>query len=178
MDFKSLGAGQTLYVLQKSDKQKPVLQLGVVKSKSEPKAAYQTNQPLLNGLSAMNGQNVVVDIVASINGNDVPFNNLPANNETASYNGGNTFISCNQQATIQAVDAMMQVSRQELERESYNKSVLSEGEKMLEILNPRYAEEKKRDRSIKVLEERQAATDKKLDTIIDKLNELFTPTKK
>lgn len=178
MDFKSLGAGQTLYVLQKSERHKPILQVGIVKSKSEPKAAYQTSQPLLNGLSAMNGQNAVVDIVVAINGNDVPFNNLPANNESASYNGGNTFVSCNQQAMIQAVDAMMQVSKQELEREDYNKLVLSEGEKMLETLNPRYAEEKQRDRSIKSLEERQTATDKKLDTILDKLNELFTPAKK
>lgn len=178
MDFKSLGTGQTLYVLQKSERHKPVLQIGVVKSKSEPKAAYQTNQPILNGLAVTSGQNVVVDIVVTINGNDVPFNNLPANNESASYNGGNTFVSCNQQATIQAVDAMMQVSRQELEREAYNKLVLSEGEKMLETLNPRYADEKQRDRSIKNLEERQTATDRKLDTIIEKLNELFAPTKK
>lgn len=178
MDFRSIGTGQTIYVLQKSEKSKPVLQVGIVKSKSEPKSPYQTNQPLLNGLAAMNGQNAVVDIIATINGNDVPFSNLPANGETTSYNGGGTFVSCNQQATIQAVDAMMQVSRQELERESYNKTVLSEGEKMLEMLNPRYAEEKQRDRTIRSLEERQAATDSKLDTIIDRLNELFTPSKK
>lgn len=178
MDFKSLGAGQTLYVLQKSEKQKPILQIGIVKTKSEPKSPYQTNQPLLNGLAAMNGQNAVMDIVATINGADVPFNNLPANSESTSYNGGSTFVSCNQQATIQAVDAMMQVSRQELEREAFNKSVLEEGEKMLETLNPRYAEEKQRDRSIKNLEERQTATDRKLDTIIERLNELFTPAKK
>jgi len=178
MDFKSLGTGQTIYVLQKSEKSRPVLQVGVVKSKSEPKSPYQTNQPLLNGLAAMNGQNAVVDIVASINGADVPFSNLPANGETTSYNGGSTFVSCNQQATIQAVDAMMQVSRQELERESYNKAVLDEGEKMLETLNPRYAEEKKRDRTIKSLEERQAATDSKLDKILSRLDEFFAPSKK
>ena len=178
MDFKSIGTGQQFYVLQKSEKQKPVLQIGIVKSKSEPKSPYPTNTPLLNGLASMNTQNAVVDIVVSINGTDTPFNNLPANAETSSYNGGNTFVSVNQQATIQAVDAMMQVSRQELDREAFNKSVLAEGEKMLESLNPRYAEEKQRDRTIKSLEERQTATDKKLDTIIDKLNELFTPSKK
>ena len=177
MDFKSLGTGAPFYVLQRNDKQKPVLQVGSVKSKSEPKSPYQTNQPILNGLAAMS-QGLVVDIVVSIGGNDVPFNNLPANAETTSYNGGGTFVSCNQQATIQAVDAMMQVSRQELEREGYNKTVLAEGEMMLETLNPRYKEEKQRDRTIKSLEERQDRTDKKLDTILDRLNELFTPTKK
>ena len=178
MEFRSIGNGQTIYVLKKSEKQKPVLQVGVVKSKSEPKPAYQTNTPILNGLASMNGHNIVVDIGATINGSDVPFSNLPANGESTSYNGGNTFVSCNAQAVTQAVDAMMQVSRQELEREAFNKSVLAEGEKMLETLNPRYAEEKQRDRTIKSLEARQAATDSKLDTIISKLNELFAPSKK
>ena len=79
---------------------------------------------------------------------------------------------------MQAVDAMMQTSKAELERDSYHKMVLAEGERFMETLNPRYAEEKQRDRTIKSLEERQAATDSKLDTIISKLNELFTPSKK
>ena len=48
MDFNALGAGQPFYVLQKSEK--PVLQVGVVKSKSDPKSPYQTNQPaIFNG---------------------------------------------------------------------------------------------------------------------------------
>lgn len=178
MDFKSIGTGQQFYVLQKSEKQKPVLQIGIVKAKSEPKSPYQTSTPYLNSIAAMNGQNAVVDLVVSINGVDTPFNNLPATAETSTYNGGNTFVSCNQQAMIQAVDAMMQVSRQELEREAFNKTVLSEGEKMLETLNPRYAEEKQRDRSIKSLEERQAATDSKLDKILSRLDEFFAPSKK
>lgn len=177
MDFKSIGTGQQFFVLQKSEKQKPVLQVGIVKSKSEPKAPYQTSTPYLNSL-AVSSQNAVVDVVVSINGTDTPFSNLPANAETSSYNGGNTFVSCNSQAMIQAVDAMMHLSRQELEREAFNKMVLTEGEKMLETLNPRYAEEKQRDRSIKSLEERQAATDSKLDKILSRLDEFFAPSKK
>ena len=75
MDFNALGTGQPFYVLQKSEK--PVLQVGVVKSKSEPKSPYQTNQPaIFNGLATMQGQNLVVDMVVTINGADVPFSNL------------------------------------------------------------------------------------------------------
>jgi len=73
---------------------------------------------------------------------------------------------------------MIQTSKKALEQVPYHKTVLTEGEKMLETLNPRYKEEKDRDRSIRSLEERQDKTDKKLDSILDKLNELFTPTKK
>jgi len=177
MDFNSLQTGQPFYVLQKSEK--PVLQVGVVKSKSEPKSPYQTNQPaIFNGLATMQGQNLVTDIVVTVNGADVPFNNLPINSESSSYNSGQTFVSCSREATLQAVDGMIQTSKKALEQVPYHKTVLTEGEKMLETLNPRYKEEKDRDRSIRSLEERQDKTDKKLDSILDKLNELFTPTKK
>ena len=177
MDFNSLQVGQPIYVLQKSEK--PTLQVGVVKTKSDPKSPYQTNQPaIFNGLATMQGQNLVVDVVATIGGADIPFSNLPINAETTSYNNGTTFVSSSREAMLQGVDTMIQASKKALEQVNYHKSVLTEGEKMLETLNPRYREEKERDRSIKSLEERQDKTDKKLDTILDKLNELFTPSKK
>lgn len=177
MDFNSLQVGQPIYVLQKSEK--PTLQVGVVKTKSDPKSPYQTNQPaIFNGLATMQGQNLVVDVVATIGGADVPFSNLPVNAETTSYNNGMTFVSSSREAMLQGVDTMIQASKKALEQVNYHKSVLTEGEKMLETLNPRYREEKERDRSIKSLEERQDKTDKKLDTILDKLNELFSPSKK
>lgn len=177
MDFNSLQVGQPIYVLQKSEK--PTLQVGVVKTKSDPKSPYQTNQPaIFNGLATMQGQNLVVDVVATIGGADIPFSNLPVNAETTSYNNGMTFVSSSREAMLQGVDTMIQASNKALEQVNYHKSVLTEGEKMLETLNPRYREEKERDRSIKSLEERQDKTDKKLDTILDKLNELFSPSKK
>ena len=177
MDFNSLQVGQPIYVLQKSEK--PTLQVGVVKTKSDPKSPYQTNQPaIFNGLATIQGQNLVVDVVATIGGADIPFSNLPVNAETTSYNNGMTFVSSSREAMLQGVDTMIQASKKALEQVNYHKSVLTEGEKMLETLNPRYREEKERDRSIKSLEERQDKTDKKLDTILDKLNELFSPSKK
>lgn len=177
MDFNSLQVGQPIYVLQKSEK--PTLQVGVVKTKSDLKSPYQTNQPaIFNGLATMQGQNLVVDVVATIGGADIPFSNLPVNAETTSYNNGMTFVSSSREAMLQGVDTMIQASKKALEQVNYHKSVLTEGEKMLETLNPRYREEKERDRSIKSLEERQDKTDKKLDTILDKLNELFSPSKK
>lgn len=177
MDFNSLQVGQPIYVLQKSEK--PTLQVGVVKTKSDPKSPYQTNQPaIFNGLATMQGQNLVVDVVATIGGADIPFSNVPVNAETTSYNNGMTFVSSSREAMLQGVDTMIQASKKALEQVNYHKSVLTEGEKMLETLNPRYREEKERDRSIKSLEERQDKTDKKLDTILDKLNELFSPSKK
>lgn len=176
MDFNALSAGQPVYVIQKSEK--PVLQVGVVKSKSDPKSPYQTQTPnILNGLAAMNTQNHVVDLVVTINGADVPFSNVPASAETTSYNNGQTFLSCSREATLQAVDAMIDASKKALEQTDYHKLVLSEGEKMIETLNPRYKEEKDRDRTIKELVEHRKETDSKLDQILSFMRELSGPTK-
>ena len=176
MDFNSLAVGQPFYVLQKSEK--PQLQVGVVKTKSDPKPPYQTTTPnVFAGIATMS-QNNVIDITVTVGGNDVPFNNLPIASESTTYNNGNTFVSSSREATLQAVDTMIQASKKALEQVDYHKSVLKEGEKMLETLNPRYAEEKKRDRSIKSLEERQDAQDKKLDKILAFIQELSSPPKK
>lgn len=177
MDFTSLQAGQPVYILQKSEK--PVLQVGVVKSKGDPKSHYQTNTPnILNGLAAMQGQNLVVDIVATVNGADVPFSNLPVNAETSSYNNGQTFISCSREAMLQAVDAMIQSSKKALEQVDYHKVVLTEGERMLETLNPTYAADKERDRTIRELVDHRKETDSKLDQILAFMQDLTSPAKK
>lgn len=161
MDFISLGTGAPFYILHKGEK--PVLEIGVVKSKSDPKPPFQAQTPgVFNGMSQM--QNVL-DVVVTINGADTPFSNLKANAEIEQYNNGKTLVSCSREAMLQSVDAMIQASKKALEQVDYHKSVLKEGEKMLEALNPAYAENKRNARTIKDLQERADAQDKKLDSI-------------
>lgn len=175
MDFSSLGTGSPFYILTKHEGQKPTLEVGTVKEKVLQQPQYQF-QAVPNALNGMGQQPQMVRITVTVNGSDRVVPDVPVNVEIAAK--GNITYSGSTQAMMQAVDALMQTSKAELERESYNKMVLSEGERFMETLNPRYAEEKQRDRAIKALEERQTATDSKLDTIISKLNELFTPSKK
>lgn len=175
MDFNSLGQGSPFYILTKREGQKPTLEVGTVKEKVLQQPQYQF-QAVPNALNGMGQQPQMVRLTVTVNGSDRVIPDVPVNVEIAAK--GNITYSGSTQAMMQAVDAMMQTSKAELEREGYNKAVLSEGERFMETLNPRYAEEKQRDRAIKALEERQTATDSKLDTIISKLNELFTPSKK
>lgn len=165
MDFNSLTNGNPFYVLRKGEK--PVLDVGVIKSKSQPRAKFPTQTP--NIMSGMQMQQVV-DVVATINGRDETFNEIPVNVEIAAR--GNDTFSGSREAMLQAVDAMLQTSKKAIEQIPYHKSVIAESEKMLEALNPRYAEEKKQARTIKSLEERQAATDAKLDSILAILQKL------
>lgn len=169
MDIQSLTNGSPFYVLKKGEC--PKLEVGIVKSKSNPRPQYQTSTP-----SLMNGMNFqqVVDLTVTINGNDRVINNIPLNVEIAAM--GNETFSGSREAMLQAVDSMLQTSKKALEQISWHKNTIVEAEKMLEILNPRYADEKKQARTISDLEKRQAATDAKLDSILSILKKLDSPS--
>jgi hypothetical protein len=169
MDINSLTSGSPFYVLKKGER--PVLEIGTVKAKSQPRPQYQTQTPNL-----MNGMNFqqVVDLTVTINGSDRVINNIPLNVEIAAQ--GNETFSGSREAMLQAVDNMLQTSRKALDQIPFHKGVIAESEKIMEVLNPRYAEEKRQARTIKTLEERQTATDQKLDSILKILQKLDTPS--
>lgn len=168
MDFSSLGNGNPFYVLRKGEK--PILDVGVVKSKTQPRAKWPTQNP--NVMAGLQVQQVI-DVVATINGKDDTFSEIPINVEIA-QRGNDTFTG-SREAMLQAVDSMLQTSKKAIEQIPYHKVVISETEKMLEVLNPQYAENKKQARTISDLERRQADTDKKLDTILTILQKLDSP---
>lgn len=168
MDMQSLGVGNPFYVLRKGEK--PVLETGVVKSKSQPRAKFPTQTPNI-GIGMQMQQ--VIDVTATINGKDETFVDLPINVEIAAR--GNDTFTGSREAMLQAVDNMLQTSKKALEQVYYHKSVIAESEKMLEVLNPQYAENKKQARTISDLERRQTETDKKLDAILSILQKLDSP---
>ena len=155
MDFNSLGNGNPFYVLRKGER--PTLEVGVVKSKTQPRAKFQTQTP--NLMTGMQMQQVL-DVTATINGKDEVFSEVPINVEIAAR--GNDTFSGSREAMLQAVDAMLQTSRKALDQIPYHKGVIAESEKMLEVLNPQYADNKRQARTIQSLEEKQKATDQKL----------------
>ena len=155
MDFNSLGNGNPFYVLRKGEK--PILEVGVVKSKTQPRAKFPTQTP--NVMTGMQVQQVI-DVIATINGKDETFSEIPINVEIAAR--GNDTFSGSREAMLQAVDAMLQTSKKAIEQVPYHKSVIAESEKMIEVLNPQYAENKQNARTIKNLQERQQAQDAQL----------------
>ena len=64
------------------------------------------------------------------------------------------------------------VSKKALEQIPYHKNVIAESEKMIETLNPQYAENKAQAKSILDLQARQDQQDKKLDSILEVLNRI------
>lgn len=167
MDFNSLGSGNPFYVLRKGEK--PLLEVGVVKSKSQPRAKFPTQTPnLMAGIQMQQ----VLDVTATINGKDEVFNDVPINVEIAAR--GNDTFSGSREAMLQAVDAMLQTSRKAIDQIPYHKGVIAESEKMIEVLNPQYADNKRQARTIQSLEEKQKATDQKLATLEAQNAEMLT----
>lgn len=166
MDFQSLGNGNPFYVLRKGEK--PILEVGVVKSKTQPRAKFPTQTP--NIMTGMQYQQVI-DVVATINGKDETFSEVPINVEIAAR--GNDTFSGSREAMLQAVDAMLQTSKKAIEQVPYHKSVIVETEKMLEVLNPQYAENKKQARTIQSLEEKQRVTEQQLTGMQSQIGEML-----
>ena len=166
MDFNSLGVGSPFYVLQKSDK--PTLIVGVVKEKTTPQAKYQS-QAVPNVFNGTQLQQIIT-LTATIDGRDEVYTDIPINVEIAQR--GNEVITGSREAMLQYVDGMIQTSKKALDLVSYHKTVIAEGEKMIEVLNPRYAEEKRQARTIRSLEERQQALENQNAEILSILRQL------
>ena len=158
MDFNSLGNGSPFYILRQGEK--PILEVGVVKQKSQARAKFPTQTP--NIMQGMQVQQVI-DVIATINGKDETFSEIPINVEIAQK--GNVTFSGSREAMLQAVDTMLQTSKKALEQIPYHKSVISESEKMMEALNPQYAENKQQARTILDLQERADKQEKMLSDI-------------
>jgi hypothetical protein len=168
MDFNSLGNGNPFYILRQGEK--PILEVGTVKSKTQPHVKFPTQTPnLMTGLQTQQ----VIDVTATINGKDETFMDIPIGVEIAQK--GNVTFSGSREAMLQAVDSMLQTSKKAIDQVPYHKTVIAESEKMMEVLNPQYAENKKQARTISDLERRQADTDKKLDAILGILQKLDSP---
>ena len=166
MDFSSLGQGSPLYILRQGEK--PTLDVGTVKAKTQPHVKFPTSTPnLMTGLQPQQ----VIDITVTLNGKDETYNDIPVGVEIAAK--GNVTFSGSREAMLQAVDNMLQTSKKALEQVAFHKSVIAESEKMLEVLNPRYAEEKRQARTILSLEEKQKATEQQLTAMQSQVGEML-----
>lgn len=167
MEFSNLTNGNPFYILRKGEK--PLLEVGVVKSKSQPRAKFPTSTP--NVMTGMQMQQVV-DFVVVVNGKEENFNEVPIGVEIAAK--GSVTFSGSREAMLQAVDSMLQTSKKAIEQVPYHQAVIEESEKMLEVLNPQYAENKQNARTILELQEKQKETEKQLGELRSQNNEMLS----
>ena len=168
MEFGNLGNGSPFYILTQAKGQKPTLEVGIVKEKALLQPQYQL-QAVPGAMSGITQQQNV-RVVVTINGNDRIIPDIPANVEIAQK--GDVLYTGSQQAIIQAIDKMIQVSKGEIEREAYNRVVIETGKEMMAVVNPQYAASVQQEKSIKDLQARQDEQGKMLENIYSLLQKM------
>lgn len=164
MDFNSLGENSPVYVVRKRP-------FGFLTGTLKAKVSKQPVSPYLPQVG-----NQPFDVIISVGGSDETVPNVPVGMEVVEYKG--SFYSTTVDGAQQAISGLMQVGRDGIDNQPYFHSLITEGEKALESINPQYAEGKRQARVVKELQERQDAQDKKLDEILSFMKELSAPSKK
>lgn len=159
--FSALRQGSTIYILEKE--KGLILKTGKVATYTSPQF---TNNIYPNNTAPFGFINITVDV----NGKSVEFNNLPASQNIAPYNGGMTVVSESKEAIITEVENSISNSKAIISNTPYHEKLIVDGEEILKDLNPRFAKEKERDEEINHINKRIDGIDGKLDRLIDALS--------
>ena len=139
--FSNLRSGSQVYILHKDAT--PYIEVGQVVSVSQPIPRYQTN-------NFMAPQELVVDVVVSINGNNITLQKLPASLDVADQGNvnGSLFISTSRESMNTEITSLRQKSQDIINSIDYHKKVVQDCEILLQRLNPEFAEQKQQKQEI------------------------------
>jgi len=160
--FQSLRPNNQIYILRKD---KPVLEIGSVVSVSTPVPKYQM-QPAVFG-----HQEMVVDIVAKVNNQDITYQKIPANAEIADFGSTNVVISDNKEAMNSEVLSLKKKSEDLIASIDYHKEIISGCESILSQLNPEFAEKKAQQEEMTFLRDRVDKMSKDIESLIEALKQ-------
>ena len=142
--FSNLRTNSQIYILHRDAT--PYIEIGQVVSVSQPRPRYQTN-------SYIAPQEQVVDLVVSINGNNITLQSLPANLDVADQGtiNGSLFIATQRDAMNTEINSMRQKSLDIINSIEQHKKVIQDCEVLLQRLNPEFAEQKQQKQEIDML---------------------------
>lgn len=138
--FSNLRANSQIYILHKEAS--PYVDVGTVVSVSQPVPKF----PVAN---FMQQQELVVDVVVKINGNDVTLQKLPANLDVADQGiNGSLVITTSREAMNSEIDSLRQKSLSILNSIEYHNKIVQDCELLLQRLNPEFAEQRQQKQEI------------------------------
>ncbi len=136
--FSGLNQGSRVYILNKTN--------GIEYKIGE---VVGTTTPIF----ATDGTNMmVVNLKVKVDGSNVDYNNVPANNTSVSYNNGNLIIAESKQTIQSEVEATLQHANYVVEHIEDYKAQITKCEEVLKELNPQFAKDKARDERIAGIE--------------------------
>ena len=147
--FSNLRSGSQVYILHKDAT--PYTEVGQVVSVSQPIPRYQAN-------NFMAPQELVVDVVVSVNGKNITLQKLPASLDVADQGtaNGSLFISTSRESMNTEIASLRQKSQDIINSIDYHKKVVQDCEILLQRLNPEFAEQKQQKQEIDNLKTQMA----------------------
>lgn len=143
--FQSLRAGSSIYILHKNGN--PELEKGTVVNVSPPMPKY-TVQPVFG-----QPQEMVVDLTIKVNNQDMNYQKIPANAEIAEFGLNGVVLSDSRDAMNAEVMNLKNRSLEIVGSVDFHKGVIECCDKILESLNPEFAERQAQQNEINALRE-------------------------
>ena len=140
MAFSNLRNSNQLFILHKDSV--PTLEIGKVVNVSLPIPKY--GNP---GLPEM-----IIDIIADVNGTSTNFQKLPANGEIADF-GNNIVISCSRDAMNNEIASMKQRSQDVVNSVNLHQDIIKGCDDIMLQLNPEIKEKQRQEEENKALRE-------------------------
>ena len=168
--FSNLRSGSQVYILHKDAT--PYIEVGQVVSVSQPIPRYQAN-------NFMAPQELVVDVVVNVNGNNITLQKLPASLDVADQGtaNGSLFISTSRESMNTEITSLRQKSQDIINSVDYHKKVVQDCEILLQKLNPEFAEQKQQKQEIDMLKNQMSEIMSGMKEIMTQLKSKENTTK-
>lgn len=166
--FQSLRPNNQLFILRKD---KPDLEVGSVVSVSAPMPKYQM-QPNFG-----QRQEMVVDIIAKVNNEDVTYQKIPATAEIADFGNNSIVISDNREVMNAEVLSLKKKSNDIINSIDYHKEVIVNCDKILCELNPEIAEKQAQQKEIDSLRDQVGEMTKSIAALMETNKQLIAQFK-
>lgn len=159
--FQSLRAGSSIFILHKCGT--PGLEKGTVVNVTAPMPKY-TVPPVFG-----QPQEMVVDMVVKVNNQDVNYQKVPAAADIADFGMDGVVISDSREAMNAEVVNLKNKSIETISSVDYHKGIIESCNKILEDLNPEFAERQAQQNDINVLKRQMQELMEMNKSLLDKL---------
>lgn len=168
--FQNLRQSSQLYILHKAGE--PVLDTGTVVSVTPPMPKY--------GIPPVYGQpqEMVVDLVVKVNGQDITYQKLPASADIADFGANGVVISDSKEAMNAEVVNLKTRSQDTINSVGFHEKVIESCNRILEGLNPEFAQRQAQQAEINDLKEQVSELVKLNKSLMERLNSGTTAAKK
>lgn len=141
--FQSLRANSPIYILHKEGT--PYIETGMVVTVTSPLPKFPMPT---NPMQPFGTTELVVDVVANVNGQQMTFQKLPANKDVEDSLINKLTIATSRDAMNAEVSALKQRSIDHINSVEFHQGVIVGCDKILETLNPEFGEKVRRDKEI------------------------------